>query len=322
MRPNYTIDTNREQKVNSPLDTETESLTQRVFDKLGLRHAVLLGRGGEALVYEYGSKVLKIFPKTPDLQYLYNLQLFQQDLAAQPFTFKTPVILEIDNADGVVFTIEDRLRGMPMDQKLAGLNTADRQKVFASYYQAIRQVHQVKYPDLPYGHIIQTPQSLTASSWVDFLSVMLDQQVSKTKIRIKPLVTDFDSKLDDFHHLIQSQLTSSDKTLVHRDYYHNNCLVGDNLAISAILDFSSHAVVGDPRMDIASVLTWNEINPVITPNDYDFLFSQAEQDYGTNIRTISDLYLMYSAFYFSDMADLSFSVSHLNNAELWKKISD
>ncbi len=321
MRQGNIINYPRTKIVTTSLDTEAQSLVRRVFEKLRLHNPVLLGKGGEGLVYEYGANVLKIFPQSPDLHYLQDLELFQRGLANNHFTFLTPEILEVDSADGVTYTVEKRLRGVPMDKKLVDLGTADRQKVFASYYQAIRQVHQIKYPDLPFGQIIKTQESLSDTTWVGFLSALLDQKLRNTKTRMEHLVSDFDTKITHFHELIESQLVSSDRNLVHRDYYHNNVLVGDNLEISAVLDFSAHAVVGDPRMDISSVLTWNEINPVVRPSDYDFLFQLTQQDYGDGIKQTSDIYLMYSAFYFSDMADPSFSVEHLNNDALWKRIS-
>lgn len=302
-------------------DFELETLKRIVFEKLWIKNPVLLGSGGEGLVFEYDEdRVVKIFPKSPDLAYLSDLQIFQHKLAELSFTFATPEILEIGSADGIIYTVERLLHGVPMDKALAGADTKDRQKMYESYYQAIKQIHAMQLPDLLFGQLIKTPESVTGSTWPEFLEKLLAQKIEKTRVRIAPLVDNFDQKLAQIRSLIVAELNSKEKKLVHRDYYLNNVLVGNNLEISAVLDFGAHAAVGDPRMDVASVLRWNEIDPNVKPEDYEFLYTQADADYGDDIQRVADIYLLYSAFYFSDMADPSFSVKHLNDDQLWDRV--
>lgn len=302
------------------LSPEFQKKASLVFAKLHLTTPVLLGMGGEGPVYEYGDdKVLKVYPRTVDMLYLQNIQSFQRDLAKHTFTFATPQITEIGQTDGVLYTVEKRLQGTQGDKKIIGLHTADRQRVYRSYYDAIRQVNKVTFPTLPYGQLIKTSESITSDSWTDFLIHVLEQKVEKTQENVRGVVVDFDKKVERFKDLIQQHLTSTQKQLVHSDYFLNNVLVGDNLSVTAVLDFSVHAAVGDPRLDIAGVLTWNEIDPHIKPEDYQFLYAVAEKDYGKEISKIADLYLLFSSFYFSDMDDPGFSIRNLNNEELWEK---
>lgn len=101
----------------------------------------------------------------------------------------------------------------------------------------------------------------------------------------------------------------------------NNVLVANDLSISAVLDLSSHAVVGDPCLDVSSVLTWNTMDNNVHLEDYNFLYEIAEKDYGKDIHKYIDIYLLYSSFYYSDMGDPSFSINNLNNDSIWKRIS-
>lgn len=290
-----------------------------VLTKLHIDAPILLGKGGEGWVYEYGADVLKVYPRNPDIQYLKNVQEFQSTLAKHVFSFDIPKILEVGEAGGVLYTVEKRLHGVSMAKKIIGISTKDRQKLYRSYYDAIREVGTVTFSDLPYGQIIKTSESITSDSWTDFLVRMLDQKVKKTADTMRTSVSSFDEKVALFKSRIQKHLVRDQKNLVHCDYFINNVLVNDDLKVSAVLDFSVHASVGDPRLDIAGVLTWNEIDPNVKQEDYSFLYDVAKSDYGDEILLYADLYLLFSSFYFADMADPSFSIGNLNNEKLWSK---
>lgn len=300
-------------------DQEIEQKVGMVFSRLKIRDPVLLGKGGEGWIYEHGNDALKVYPHTSDKQYLKNIQAFQKVLAEQHFPFDVPQIYEIGEVEGVLYTVEKRLQGIQMDKKIIGMSVPDRQRLYRNYYDAIRQVNTVTFPDLSYGQIIQTPDSITSNSWTDFLIQVLDKKVVKTQESMRRSVSDFHRKVELFATLINQHLVSTQKNLVHCDYFLNNVLVLDDLSISAVLDFSAHATVGDPRLDIAGVLTWNEIDPNVKPEDYMFLYDIAKKDYGDDIQTYADLYLLFSSFYFADMDDPSFSVKNLNNEKLWSK---
>jgi hypothetical protein len=299
-------------------DKEFQEKTDIVLQKLQV-NPVLLGKGGEGWVYEYGNDALKVYPHNSDVQYLKNIQAFQGVLAKQHFTFDTPQIYEVGNVDGILYTVEKRLQGVQMDKKIVGMSTTDRQQLYRSYYDAIRQVNTVTFPDLSYGQIIKTSESITSDSWTDFLVQILDKKVAITHKKMQKIVPDYDKKVELFKLLIQKYLVSAQKNLVHCDYFLNNVLVNDDLAISAVLDFSVHAAVGDPKLDIAGVLTWNEEDPKVQPQDYIFLYDIAKKDYGDNITTYADLYMLFSSFYFTDMEDPSFSIKNLNNETMWRK---
>ncbi len=290
-----------------------------VLKSLHIKNPVLLGKGGEGWVYEYGDMAVKIYPRSSDKEYLQNIQTFQDILLKKRFTFDIPQICEIHDVSGILYTVEKRLHGIQMDKKIVDLNTTDRQKLYRNYYEAIRQVNSVMFQDLPYGQIIKSSGSITSDRWTDFLIRTLDNKAEKIQYSTKTSIKDFDSKIELFILLIRRYLACDQKNLVHCDYFLNNVLVNDDLTISAVLDFSIHASVGDPKLDITGVLTWNEIDPNINPEDYMFLYDVAKKDYGDDIQIYADLYLLFSSFYFSGMDDPSFSVKNLNNEKLWSK---
>jgi hypothetical protein len=290
-----------------------------VLNYLHIKNPVLLGKGGEGWIYVYGNDAIKIYPRNSDKQYLQNIQAFQGILTKQQFSFDIPQIYEIGEIHGIFFTVEKRLHGTQMDKKIIGLGKIDRQKLYRNYYKAIRQVNAVSFQNLPYGQIIKTSESITSDVWTDFLIRILELKMEKIQESTRRSISDFDSKIVLFKILIKQNLASTQKNLVHCDYFINNVLVKDDLTISAILDFSVHAAVGDPRLDIAGVLTWNEIDPNINQEDYYFLYEIVKNDYGKDFQIYADLYLLFSSFYFADMDDPSFSVKNLNNDRIWSK---
>lgn len=290
-----------------------------VAKHLGVSNLQLLGKGNEGSVYEYKDKALKIFLKNPDLKFLQDTRKFLYTLEKKGFSFKIPRILEIGEVSDVVYTIEDKLDGVQMDKKIIDLKTKDRQKVYRGYYDAIKEFNSVSLSNLPFGHILKRKDSVTSTSWVDFLISVVKQKANKASMSLRELVTDFDKKMELFDLFAEKYLDCNKKQLVYGDYYLNNVLISEDLKVSAILDINAHAMVGDPRVDISSVLRWNEIDPNVKKEDYEFLTKLAKKDFGEDIEDISDLYLLFSSFYFSDMEDPSFSVKHLNNQKIWRK---
>ncbi len=302
------------------INTNLQQSVDSVLRGLKIDHPVLLGKGGEGWVYQYEeNSALKIYPRSSDIEYLRNTQKFQDTLSKAKFSFATPQIEEIGEIDGILYTIEKRLHGTQMDKKIIDLPTADRQRLYRSYYEAIRQVGSVTFANLPYGQITDSKDTVRSESWTDFLITTLDRKLIKNGAELKHKILHLDEKVSMYKALIKSHLKSEKHQLVHSDYFLNNVLVDDLLNISAVLDFSVHAVVGDPLLDIAGVLTWNEIDPHVHPDDYMFLYDVAKSDYGGDIQTFADLYLIFSSFYFSDMDDPSFSIKNLNNENLWDK---
>lgn len=290
-----------------------------VLRHLGISNPELLGKGNEGRVYAYNYDVLKIYFKGQDLNYLKDVKEFLSLLSSKGFSFETPKIFEIGQVDDVVYTIEKKLKGAQMDKKIVDLSTKDRQKVYSSYYDAIKEFHSVSFPKFPYGHIINRKSSVTSSSWTSFLIEVVEQKITKTHSSLSKLVPGLNEKVQLFKSYVLKYLNCNKKQLVFGDYYLNNVLVDNNLKVSALLDINAHATVGDPRMDISAVLRWNEIDQNVKKDDYQFLTMLAKKDFGGDIEDISDLYLLFSSFYFSDMDDSSFSVKHLNDQKIWRK---
>ncbi len=291
----------------------------KILDTLHITSPEIIGKGGEGIIVEYKGKALKIYYKATE-SYLQQLQNLQKTIASHGLSFVVPQILEIGNVEETFYTIENKLVGVQMDKMIPALSPKDRQTLFRSYYDAIKQIHSITLPDRSYGQLIDTPERITSATWTDFLIQKLRQKVDKTKTRHANTVTDYEQKALLLETIIKDNIHTEEKRLVHSDYYLNNVLATNDLSISAVLDFSVHAVVGDPRLDISGVLSWNAMDKNIQPDDYSFLYEIARNDYGDDLDMYVDIYNLYSSFYYSDMSDASFSINNLNDDSIWKRI--
>ena len=303
---------------SSSLEIPQQAL--QVLSYLNITNPILLGKGGEGWIFDYHqTEVVKIY-KEATQEYLEKLVSFQQQLAQYSFSFDTSYIKQIGEVNGTFYTIEKKLSGQQLDTLIPDLNSPQRKLAYQNYYDAIKQINSIEPKHLPFGQIIHLSDSITAPTWSNFLLMKLAQKLEKYEKRLRNRITDYDSKVKFFQKLLSNDVQPQYQRLVHADYYLNNVLVNSDLKISAVLDLSIHACVGDPRLDVAGVLTWNDLTPGINPEDYEFLYKQAAKDYGPDLDYYIDLYRLYTAFYYSDIDNEKFSVKNLNNQEVWDRL--
>ncbi|MFA6572030.1 MAG: phosphotransferase, partial [Bacteroidota bacterium] len=107
----------------------------------------------------------------------------------------------------------------------------------------------------------------------------------------------------------------------HCDYYLNNVLVNKNLEISAVLDFSVHASVGDKRIDVAS-LAYLNLDKNIRPEYIEYLLNIAKSKYGDDVEKFIKIYGIYYGFYYADthefnMDSYKWCIGYINNDKNW-----
>ena len=82
-----------------------------VLRSLHLTDPVLLGEGGEGLVYAYGEReIVSVYKKTT-LDYLESVEQLRRALSSHQFPYELPRILDIGCVSGVYYTIGKRLGG-------------------------------------------------------------------------------------------------------------------------------------------------------------------------------------------------------------------
>ena len=93
------------------------------------------------------------------------------------------------------------------------------------------------------------------------------------------------------------------RTLVHGDYFPGNVLIGDDLAMSGLVDFSVWTVVGDPALDIAGAALFLEMVAEATDDDVAFVRQTVLDRHGPAILAAGRFYRAYAAFAVADPDD-------------------
>jgi|SRR3989304_5933686 len=292
---------------------------EAILKKFGVDQQLLLGKGGEGEVYEIDSgRVLKIY-KNPDTDYLQGLMQFQKQLNDLSLPFAVPQITEL----GEGYSIEKRLQGQTLDKVFPSLNKDEQKTALTNYFQVMKKINNIEFPDSKFGQVLSNVDAVQTESWPEFLTRKMDQEVEKSGEYLRNDVTDFDNKLARLKQLIVNETDTSEKYLVHADYYLNNVLVDDNMDVTAVLDFSIHTLVGDPRLDAASIL-FLTMDKNIKPEQIEMIYQLAETEYGVGTRRILDIYGMYYSIYYSSTHDhdpdsYKWCINNLNNEETWSR---
>lgn len=272
----------------------------RIVRDMGVETPHLLGEGGEGLVFAYDvERVIKVYKRTT-VAYLRRLQALQATLADAALPFATPAIAEIHQAGRVCYTVEKKLNGRPLDERLATLGEREAQRALAAYFDALPALHAVALPAEPYGQLLPRADRLRAAIWPDFLLAKLEQRARVSWPWLARDVQRLGEKLRGLERLIADLPAEPRKTLVHGDYSQYNVLLDDRLEVSAVLDFSLYTVVGDHRLDVACAVIFPEVSPSVRPSDLRFLRARAARMYGADIEQAIRLYRLWYSFYNAD----------------------
>ncbi|MBA3826175.1 MAG: phosphotransferase [Ktedonobacterales bacterium] len=131
-------------------------------------------------------------------------------------------------------------------------------------------------------------------------------------------------KIERLSQSIRLHLPDSPKRLVHGDYYLANVLFHEDLTVAAVLDFSPHTLIGDPRLDVAGAITFLTLDAGIKSAHIYDLTALAAAKYGEDIHTFIAIYALYYSFYFSDTKEFdpstyAWCIANLRDDALWER---
>lgn len=297
-----------------------------VLAHLGISDARLIGRGNEGRVYEYRDDwVVKIYRRT-NADELDHLSEFLSLLAQQDFPFQTPQILAIGRLEATTFTIERRLPGETLEGRFSALPQDKQRLALRNYFLAVGAIARVELADRPYGHVLSSCQDsgvVAASNWGAFLTWQIGRSVERAGADLAHDVMALGDNVQQLLWLIRTCLDRAPKRLVHGDYYLGNVLFDRDLRVSAVLDFGAHALIGDPRLDVAGAIAFLDLDTTIRPWHIEYVRGLADEHYGGDVRAISDLYTLYYSIYYADTKTTDsltyrWCVRNLLDTRLWQ----
>lgn len=253
--------------------------------------------GGESWVYGLDDRrVLRVLRRPRNPATLKRQQAFLTEIDGR-LPFGTPVIEEI-GTDGA-WTIERRLPGTSLLVLMRQLGGSERQAALRSYAESADAIGTIAFPERPYGQILGD-DPLTADSWRAYLRLGLDRFIAWNGAAIEAACGDLEALRAKALALLDEVAETPPKALVHGDYFPGNVLIGDDLRVSGLVDFSVWTVVGDPFLDAIGAAIFLEVNEEATAADIALVRRIVLDRHGEAVAGPARFYRAYSAFAMAD----------------------
>ncbi|MCX6049497.1 MAG: aminoglycoside phosphotransferase family protein [Chloroflexi bacterium] len=305
------------------------SITQTILQRYNLTPADLLGQGMEATVYRYDpAHVLKIYQGTANLERLQTLQTFYTALDPRAAQLQLPQILELEQVDGALLTIEKYFPGRPMAAIVAQATAQQLPQLFDAYLQAALELQKVRISPKPTRYKLFDEQGLSACAAGDFhafLGRWLTVQVQAIGQPLARNVQEFPGKLARLHAVLAQPYRGA-LGIVHGDFFPGNLLLDQTHTVTALIDFGLFTMFGDPLFDIATGWVffdmYDEYKLNIRARLLDFILAKLGAHILGRLQLYVLLFSILGANAYSNCTDghYAWCVMNLNDPSLWKAI--
>lgn len=244
-------------------------------------------------------RVLRITHRSTS-DHIKELRDFYAQLATPRTAFALPEIIEQGELEGVHFTVERRIPGSSLGDLLATLEGDDRRRALTSYLDVAEQVQTLSVPAEPaYGEVMGA-DPVRRDRWDQFLRVRVRRAIAQSRRDLAGAGVDVDDALRFLFAEIDRLLDPLPaRRLVHGDYFPGNVIVGDDLRVTGVIDFSWITMVGDATMDFCGAVIFIDVVRGYRPDDVRFVEQLASDRRGPEIRDLIRLYRLYYGFFFS-----------------------
>lgn len=221
------------------------------FIRNGFPDVTALAAGVEGAIYRLGEgTVAKVWSRRgkPALELR---QRFYADVARAGLPFATPVILRVEEVEGIAVTFEQELHGEQLQARLAFEDRELDPAAVGCVLVVLRELAAVAgtatMRELP---VLDEDRSFWAGT-EDFpaaLSALLERRVAVCGDLWRAHLPDFDRRFSRIL-VALTVLEQVPTTVIHGDLFGENILVGGAVQPLAVLDFGFLSTTGDPRLD-------------------------------------------------------------------------
>ena len=223
------------------------------FSRRGYSDARPLASGVEGAIYRLGKgTVAKVWGRRRVPQ-LVDMQEFYVDVAQAGLGFATPVLLSVEEVDGVAVTFERELHGEPLQARLAFDDTELDSATVNCVIEVLKALAGVPATDSMRRMPVLDEESPFRDETGDFVTcliALLHRRVARFGDVLRAQLPDFDlryarilEKVGGIHRVPPS--------VVHGDLFGENILVDERIRPVSVLDFGFLSTAGDPRFDAA-----------------------------------------------------------------------
>lgn len=272
-----------------------------ILARFGIGRQDLLGAGNEARVFALPDQthVLRIFPVRDfnDRAQAEEARLdgLLKGFEHRPVGLELPLIVERGHLDGQDFRIDRRIRGTDLSAVLrATPSTVSRRELLLTYLDAAYALRHLPVPTPQWARLIAEPRVF--GSLADLLMDQIHRATMNWDL-LSAQVGDLEQPLGELKAALDQRRCAP--ALVHADFCPPN-VYGLKGRVIGVGDFSAHAVVADPLMDIAGAIAFIELESYPdAAADARWLAGKAAERLGDAEARWLDVYRRFYGFYYS-----------------------
>ena len=301
--------------------------TAAILRRHGIDPTATLGAGMEATVYARDAQtVLKLYHSPDVLPNLRTLQQFYDALDASRLPYALPRIITVEDHGEIVATVERRLDGTTMAQRLPDYLPSRLDDLIGRYLDATFALRTVRVR-VPLGRCkLFDPTGISVDAdWHTFLRRYIEQASARLAPYFERDVRDWQRKRAVLRARLAHPYTGT-VALIHGDIFPGNFLmVGDQ--ITALLDFGMMTMIGDPLWDIATACAFFDMYDERGLHARDRCLAMARERLGAGVQPRLLLYILLFSVVGADAYDptctdghYGWCVANLNNATWWQEV--
>lgn len=250
-----------------PVTSSDDQGPDSLLARLRVDPQAFLGRGGEAWVYALDEdRVVRVLNEGQNPEGILRRQSLVSELRGSRPPFGLPEVLETGDVDGRFYSIERRLPGESVLERLAHLDGPHRAELIEAHLAAAAELRHLHLEARGWYGEILAAGPVRAESWRGFL----ERRAFASLIRASP-----EFRSVDVVELCEALPDANGEEFVHLDAFAGNMLAVD-CTITAVLDIGETSLVGDGRMDpiaAAVYLAAPQITPAARSADVDVAMS-------------------------------------------------
>lgn len=216
-----------------------------------------LDRGWSSSVFKLSNdRILRIYAQGPTLRYATKRAEFTETLRDVHNIF-VPRVFEVQEATGVVFTIEERVRGNTVAEILRNSSPARRRQARTALAETSTVLGRVPCDHPFFGELLTFP-TIRRNTWREYLIARVDRSVQASLPHLRAHLPTVDTVLADWRdHVLNIEEPVGQ--LVHGDMSASNVFVDASGRAIALIDFSDLTTVGDTRVDAICAVMFLEL---------------------------------------------------------------